>query len=170
MNDQLDTQDYSGPAPGVYRMTALDADLGFTNGSEGEAGKPQVAVLLQFDEGPHKGTTLTWYGFFTEKTKLSTIRALRTLGWESNDLSELDTVRGSAPCVVETEGDLEGVVRARVRFIGAGVLAMKNTMDDAQKKAFALSMSALAATLKVEPKKEPAAAGDAAKPATKKFF
>lgn len=145
-----------GPQPGVYPMRAIDADLGFTQGTEQEPAKPQVAVLLEFTNGPWKGTTLTWYGFFTDKTKQATIRALRSLGWQGDDLSDLSTVRGEAPCTIQMETDLEGVTRPRVRFIGGGVIAMKNTMNDEQKKAFAASMKAFAAGITAAAPAEPA--------------
>lgn len=144
--------------PGTYQMRATDADLGYTAGSENEPAKPQVAVLLEFVDGPFAGQSLTWYGFFTEKTKAGTIRALRTIGWTGNDLSDLSTARGEAPCVVQNETDLQGVARAKVRFIGGGALALKNVMSDEQKKAFAVSMQAFAAGIVSEAKK-PAEAG-----------
>lgn len=139
---------YNGPQPGVYNMRATDAELGFTQGTDAEPPKPQVGVLLEFVDGPYKGTSLTWYGFFTEKMRAGTIRALRSLGWQGDDLSELSSVRGEAPCTIQTEPDLTGVVRARVRFVGGGAIAMKTTMSDEQKKAFATSMKAFASTIK----------------------
>lgn len=138
-------QQYNGPQAGLYNMRAVDAELGFTQGTESEPAKPQVAVLLEFVDGPYRGTSITWYGFFTEKTRQSTLRALRTLGWQGDDVSDLSTVRGEAPCTVQVEADLTGVPRPRIRFIGGGVIAMKNTMTDEQKKAFAASMKAFAA-------------------------
>lgn len=153
-------------APGTYDMRATDADLGYTAGSENEPAKPQVAILLEFVEGPYAGQSLTWYGFFTEKTKTGTMRALRLLGLTGNDISDLSTVRGNAPCVVVTEPDLQGVARAKVRFIGGGALALKNVMSEEQKKAFAASMSAFAASIVAEQKKPEAEAapGTPAKP------
>lgn len=139
------TSQYNGPQPGVYPMRAVDAELGFTNGTETEPAKPQVAVLLEFLDGPFKATSLTWYGFFTDKTEKSTFLALRTLGWQGNDLSDLSTVRGEAPCTVQVEPDLEGTPRARVRFVGGGAIAMKNVMTPEQKKAFAAAMMGKAA-------------------------
>lgn len=148
--------------PGVYLMRAIDAELGYTNAKEATEGaadnapKPQVAILFEFVEGPYKGTSLTWYGFFTEKTKAATFRALRLVGWQGDDLSDLSTARGEAPCVVQNEQDLDGVWRARIRFVGSGQLAMKNVMNDEQKKAFAASMKAFASTIKAPPKEETA--------------
>jgi len=139
--------------PGVYLMRATDAELGYTAGSDTEPAKPQVALLMEFVDGPYKGLSLTWYGFFTDKTKAGTIRALRAVGWQGDDLTELTTARGEAPCTVQTEADLDGVTRARIRFIGGGVIAMKSVMNHDQKKAFAASMRAFASTI-AAPKEE----------------
>lgn len=143
--------------PGVYDMRATDADLGYTQGSEGNPPSPQVAVLMEFVDGPYKGQSITWYGFFTEKTKTGTIRALRLLGLVGDDVSDLSTVRGQAPCTVQVEPDLHGVAQAKIRFVGGGAIAMKNTMSPEQKKAFAASMQALVSTVKSEDKATPPA-------------
>ncbi len=145
---------YSGPEPGVYMMRATDADLGFTQGSDNGPPAPQVGVLLEFVDGKYKGTSITWYGYFTEKTKSSTIRALRTLGWQGDDLADLTTVRGEANCTVQVDVDLENNPRPVVRFIGGGAIAIKNVMTPEQKAAFALSMKELASGIKGPEKKE----------------
>lgn len=145
------SQNYNGPQPGLYNMRAVDAELGFTAGSDAEPPKPQVAILFEFVDGPYKGTSLTWYGFFTDKTRAGTIRALRTAGWSGNDLSDLSTCRGDAPCTIQIEPDLEGTPRARIRFVGGGAIAMKSVMSDDQKKAFAASMMAFAAGIAAPP-------------------
>jgi hypothetical protein len=129
---------------GTYMMRATDAELGFTAGGEGKDSKPQVAVLLEFVDGPHKGSTLTWYGYFTEKSKPITVRALRALGMQGNNIAEaLDTIRGETSCVVEVENDLEGNARPRVRWVGqGGSLAMKKPMSEHEKAAFSASLQA----------------------------
>jgi hypothetical protein len=144
-------QPTNGPQAGIYNMRAVDADLGFTNGSDTEPAKPQVAILFEFVDGPYKGTSITWYGFFTEKTEKSTLLALRTCGWQGNDLSDLSTVRGEAPCTIQIEADLEGVLRPKIRFVGGGAIAMKNVMTPEQKKAFAAAMMGKAAGVQSTP-------------------
>ena len=120
--------------PGKYLMCATDAQLGMTEG-----GKEQVAVLLEVVEGEFKGDSLTWYGYFTDKTTATTLKSLRALGWEGTDITKLDSVRGEAACTV-TEEEYEGKVSLRVRWVGGGGLGLKNVMDDRQKAAFAKRM------------------------------
>lgn len=133
--------------PGKYVMgvVAGQVDLGFTK-NEG----PQVAVLLEFLEGPYAGEAITWYGGFSEKARQHTIRALRSLGWQGDDLSDLSTVTGSTPCTVQVEPDQQGVLRARIRYVGGGSVALPNRMTDVQKRAFALSMKELAQSIPAE--------------------
>lgn len=154
--------------PGVYAMRAVDAELGYTQGTAEAPPAPQVAVLLEFIDGPYKGLTITWYGFFTEKTKQATVRSLRTLGFTGDNLADLATVRGEAPCTVVVENDLHGVAQARIRFVGGGAIAMKNTMSEEQKKAFATSMQAFISTVKGDDKPAAGATGPAG--SEKKFF
>ncbi len=154
--------------PGVYQMKCTDAELGFTSGSEGSEAKPQVALMLVFCDGPNEAQGLTWYGFFTEKTKAGTIRALRTLGWVGDDLGDLSTCRGEAPCTVVTEVDLNGNPRSKIRWIGGGALANKNPMNEDQKKAFAMSMRDFAKSIAGDISK--AKAENGTKVDEKKFF
>lgn len=167
-NNNADAAKKSGTTiqPGVYKMRATDAALGYTNGTPPA---PQVGVLMEFVDGPYKGLSLTWYGFFTDKTEVSTFRALRTLGKEDDDLSDLSMVTGEAPCTVVIEPDLNGVAQAKIRFIGGGAIAMKSVMSEEQKKAFAAAMKAKFSQVKAtDDKKEstPPTSGTE----TKKFF
>jgi hypothetical protein len=131
--------------PGKYRMKVVpgEVDLGFTAEK-----KPQVAVLMEFVDGENAGQALNWYGYFTDATKQSTMRALRTLGWQGNDISDLSTVTGEADCTVVVEpGYNGGSPRAKIRYIGGGGVALRDVMTEDQKRAFAASMAGLAASI-----------------------
>lgn len=130
-------------SPGRYKARATDAQLGFTEG-----GKEQVAVAFEIvSDGDHCGETITWYGYFTEKTTERTFESLRTCGWDSDDLSQLDGVRGECEIVVEHEEDQNGKERARVKWVnrpGAGGVSLKNKMSDGQRLSFAERMKGAA--------------------------
>ena len=123
---------------GTYRARALEGALGETSG-----GKEQVAVrftLLDFSP-----QTITWYGYFTDKTLESTFRALRTAGWRGQELSDLsDLSREDAPevhLVVEHATDQQGVTRARVRWVNStGGVGLKSQLSPDKAKAFAARM------------------------------
>lgn len=123
---------------GTFMMRALDAQLGYTAGD-----KPQVAVLLEYEEGPNIGQTRTWYGYFTDKTKTQTIKSLRALGLQGNDLSDLSSVRNSTACVTRLEPNQDGELVAKIAWVGAGTgVVMKNQMTPEQARAFAAAFKA----------------------------
>jgi hypothetical protein len=131
--------------PGRYAARAVATELGLTKG-----GNDQIAVELELADGEHSGERIVWYGYFTEKTAKRTVESLRICGWNGDDIaaSPLPGLGSrEVEIVVEMEDDLEGVPRARVRWInragGAGI-AMKTPMDDARKRQFAASMRGLA--------------------------
>lgn len=123
--------------PGTYRARAVEGALGTTS-----KGKEQVAV--KFDLLDFPGQTITWFGYFTDATTNSTIRALRTAGWKGTDLSDLtDLSNPETPEVwlVIEHDTYEGKTTAKVRWVNsAGGLAMKNSMDSGQAKIFAARM------------------------------
>lgn len=136
----------SGPmfAPSVYNMRCDEAVIGKT-----KDGNPQVGLLMIFTDGPYKGMGMTFYGHFTDKTDAGTIRALRTLGWQGDDLRDLSSViGGEAPCTIQTKpayGDRGP--SSEIRFIGAPAVGIKEVMPDNELDGFALRMKALAAKI-----------------------
>ena len=113
----------------------MAADLGVTG-----TGKEQVAVFLQTEDGHN----ITWYGYFTDKTVERTLETLKLCGWDSDDISDLDGIDGSAvvDIVVENE-EYEERVRSRVRWInspGGGGPALKDKMDEGSRASFAERM------------------------------
>lgn len=136
-----------GRFAGKHVARAVEAKLGYTS-----TGSEQVAVAFEVTEGELRGQTLTWFGYFSEKTVQRTLESLRNCGWQGTDISDLSTV-GSRECqiVVEEEVDQEGTARDRVRWVnalGAGRVQLKSEMGDEAKRAFAARMRALAAGVK----------------------
>lgn len=125
--------------PGFYKAKAVTWALG-----KASTGKEQVAVefaLYDADgvEGPH----LTWFGYFTDNTFESTLKALRTCGWKGADLSDLQGLDANEVQLVIEHEVYDGKTRARVRWVNAlnaGGLALKEQMDGAEAKVFAAKM------------------------------
>lgn len=125
---------------GTYRAKAVEATLGET-----KSGKEQVAVRFRLLDGDVEGQSITWYGYFTDKTIDGSFRALRTAGWRGQDLSDLtDIGREDAPevlLVIEHEIDQAGQPRPRVRWVNsAGGIGVKNVLSGDKAKAFAAKM------------------------------
>jgi len=121
---------------GTYRARAVEAALGFAG-----TGSEQVAVALELLDGESAGETITWFGYFTDKTRESTLRTLRLLGW-GGDITDLGSIGQGAvevDVVVEHETDADSTTRERVRWINrvGGGLRLKNRMTAEQKADFA---------------------------------
>lgn len=107
--------------PGTYAAVPVSAVL-----AETSKGTPQVAVLFEFHEGDDpKGPprTITWYGYLSDRAIARTVEGLRACGWTGTDVSDLSSIGATGEAcsiVVEHEPDLQGVPRARVRWVNAG--------------------------------------------------
>jgi len=157
---------------GTYRARGVDAALGYAG-----TGTEQVAVEIAILEEGFEAQHMTWYGSFSEKALKFTLKALRTLGWEGDDLSQLEGIdRNEVYIKVEHEEDQEGNLRARVQWINssAGGLQLKTRMDEGAAKAFAermkghvLATKTPAAAVSGTPRTAAASRNGAAPPKTK---
>lgn len=103
-------------------------------------GAEQVGVRLSIIDGEHAGKSCVWYGYFTEKAEERTKDQLRIAGWDDTkenviDLPGLGSTEFSL--AYEEEVTPEGDVYLKGDFINRISVAMKNKMDDAQKRSFA---------------------------------
>jgi hypothetical protein len=104
--------------------------------------KQEPQILLSFeilDEGEDFGRRITWYGFFTEKTRDSTLKALRACGWVGDDLENLGALDAQVSLVIEHEDD-DGKQRAKVRWVNSLGFKVTSPMSPSDLKAFAASM------------------------------
>lgn len=123
-------------AAGTYKARAVQGVLG-----QAGNGTDQVGVEFELTDPEVAGQRIAWYGFFTEKALETTLRALRTCGWQGQDLSDLSGIDANEVSLVVEHEEYEGATRARVRWVnGAGGLAMKAPMQADQAKSFAARM------------------------------
>lgn len=127
---------------GTWRARGVTAELGYTSQDNEQIG---VEIVFSGDQDDDvDGRHTTWYASFSEKAEAHTLKALRVFGWSGDDLSDLSGIDANeVEAVVIHEENLEGEMRARVRFInplGAGGVAMKTKMSEEQAKAFAARM------------------------------
>ncbi len=140
-------------ANGRYKAKARQWALGETG-----SGNPQVAVLFDLlDEGVTG--SITWYGFFSDKTFEHTMKGLRACGWQGSDLAELESpeagvntnevslvVENKVKEIVDPEtNETRQVTYPEVRWVnnlGGGNLSLKAPMQSDKVKAFAESMKA----------------------------
>jgi hypothetical protein len=124
---------------GRWRARGCEAALGTAQSS----GNTQVGVDLEILEGPSTGGHITWYGYFSDAAFEITMKALRCLGWEGIDLTDLSGIgRNEVLLTVDHEADEQtGEIRVRAQWINPlGGVVMGNRLDPAAAKVFAAQM------------------------------
>jgi hypothetical protein len=115
-------------------------------------GNHQIAVTFEIlDHDEFAGQEITWLGSFTDKTTERTIESLQHMGWQGDDLADLDgldvntsarTLPDSVEIVCEPD-TYEGETNLKVRWVnkpGAGRFAFKEPLTGQGLKAFAAQM------------------------------
>ncbi len=125
--------------PGTYRAHPNGFDLGYTKDS-----KPQIAVQFDILEGNGEptGSTITWFGYFTDKSRDITFKALRACGWVGDDIDAPDGFGSQDVEIVVEEDTYEGKTQLKVRWVnkpGAGI-ALQKPMNADERKRFAAEM------------------------------
>jgi len=99
---------------GKFRAKAQSGELGYsTNGNE------QVTVQFEILEGPDSGKSITWWGYFSEKSADRTLKALLDAGWDGKDVSVLGGLGGNDVRLTIDNDTYNGEVRQRVRWVNA---------------------------------------------------
>lgn len=130
---------------GIYLATVQSHTIGET-----KKGDPQAVVTFNFktEAGPQ---LINWYGYFTEKTTETTVKALVVCGLKGNNPAGELEIGKEVQIVIENEADDEGIKRSKVRWVnqvGGGVKQM--APDLAKAKLSALEGAVLAARSKMK--------------------
>lgn len=148
-------------AQGQHLARAIEAAFGKTQG-----GKHQIAVQFELLES-ETGDTITWFGYFTERSRKYTFDALRICGWNSDRIKHAATDIMNSPQEVELKvvhETYEGETRAKVRFVnrpGDGGLRMAAPLAGQELDAFDAEMrGAVVAHQQENPVDEGPAHGD----------
>lgn len=122
---------------GVYLAVAVSWGLGLTS-----TGKEQLGVEFEFLDERLAGQRITWFGYFTDRAFDVTLKALRTLGWQGSDLSDLrDLDSNQVNLVIENE-EYQGRYYPRVRWINPlnSGIPLRSQMDPNAARSFAERM------------------------------
>lgn len=129
---------------GTYRARPKSATLSVSG-----SGKEQVSVVFDLLDPGFEGQTLQWWGYFSsDKAVEIAVKALRTCGWQGNDLQDLTSVdpECEVELVVELE-EYEGKTRPKVKWVNAPGGPTAPPLEAQKAKAFAASMKARIAAL-----------------------
>lgn len=150
----------------TYRARA-SSSAGFGMSSKGNS---QIAIDCEILTEGFQGERIAWVGTFSPGATDRTLEALRIMGWQGEDLAELDAGCDVAKLIPEefdlacdVEADLEGVDRLKANWvnrIGGGRFAFKTKLEGGELKAFAASMKdAVKNARGGAPRAKPAASG-----------
>jgi hypothetical protein len=121
---------------GIFRGKARSWGLG-----ESKSGKEQVGVEFEILTPDAEFKTLTWYGYFTEKTLDRTIESLRIMGWTGNDLEQLSGLDTNEVDLVVDEEEYEGKLHTKVQWVNrVGGLQIKAPLSPEKTRSFAAAM------------------------------
>lgn len=155
-----DPRDQRGAAPPSQQQRSAAPDDGETLFPEGDfvvrpvkhkigfagTGTEQIGVRLQVMEGPQKGKYIVWYGSFTDASEDITIKAMRALGFEGDNIYDCSSMYANpehtAIAVVAHEQNQNGKLVSKVKWINGADVAMKEEMNDAELRSFAQRMRA----------------------------
>jgi len=133
---------------GTFRAVAIpqsnDHGTTMVQWGKSKAGNKQVLLMFHLLDGPQVGRDVPWFGNFTKDSYARTLESLRACGWQGDDLAVVgnQTLDQEVSVVVETK-EYEGKVRTRVAWVnkpGAGGIALKDPLSDAELRQFAAQM------------------------------
>jgi hypothetical protein len=141
--------------PGKYRARATEWGLGETSNNNMQIGVAFECLDLE------PGTGITWYGSLTDAALEYTLKDLRAMGWQGDDITELDNNGGKLDArdvqIVVVHEEYQGKTRAKVKWVNsAGGLAMTNRVTGDKLKGFAAGLRGK--ILGLEPGRKPAPA------------
>jgi hypothetical protein len=140
---------------GRHKARAVDAQL-----ITAQNGNKNVAITFELIEAPHAGRQLTYYGSFSEAAAEHTAKALIVAGFEGDDVSQLQTVRGEVALQIEIETAPDGRERPRIKFVNSLTPTFKSKVPPNEAKRFAGEVRGL--FHRVRAKTGPSASGGSA--------
>jgi hypothetical protein len=130
--------------PGIYRGKAI---AGSEQYGETKNHNDQIVLDLQLDTGDTVSTFLV----FSEKAAPWSIKRLRALGWQGDNLADLTGIDSSEVDIEVKYEEYQGEMKMKVQIMVGGTVTLENQFDDKGKKAFAAKHAALAKATRTAP-------------------
>jgi hypothetical protein len=123
---------------GRYPVIAVSFSFGVGKQAE------QVGVACQFQEGPGKGQIRPWRGSFSDNAIEFTLRGLRALGWQGDDLRKIDGIlpkNGGKVAIATLEHEeYEGKWREKIAWLNDDGVAFSKPLEGPDFEKFAARM------------------------------
>lgn len=112
---------------------------------ESKSNTPQIGINLEIIGGEHEGTQITTILYFTEASAPYAIARLRSLGWQGDNLENLDGINENEALARVSYETYEGKERMKVDIMtGGGTFTFNKPLNPQQKRAFAAQFKPLA--------------------------
>lgn len=135
--------DYDIIQAGRHRAVCIGTDHSFSS----EKGTPCVALGFRLSPGDvDENRVITAFRYVTDKTEEYVIKDLLTLGWQGEDMGNInDAELANEVELTIMHEEYNGVVRAKVKYIdpiGGGMIKSETPMTEAQRADFGRQMKA----------------------------
>jgi hypothetical protein len=123
--------------PSTYTAVARSWELGLSKNKT-----EQIAVRFEILDGEFAGHFITWFGYFSDAARDRTMEALRTCGWNGDDILALTGMGSCKVSLVIEDEHYQGKTHSKVRWVNrlGGGVKMASTMDEARRRLFAARM------------------------------
>lgn len=131
-------------------LAVCSGSVQFGETGEGDNKKEQVVVqfVVNDEHSAFNGWTISWFGYFTDKTIDRTFEALRYLGWVGDELAELPDLAAAGQLsnqveIVIDHEEYEGEWQAKVRWVnkpGGGAVRLKKPLEGRELASFSARM------------------------------
>lgn len=132
--------------PGIYRGKAVAGSEQYGQTSNGN---DQIVLDLQLDTGDTVSTFLV----FSDKAAQWSIKRLRALGWEGDNLGDLTGIDRSEVDIEVKYEEYKGELKMKVQIVAGGTVTLENQFDAKEKKAFAAKYAKMVQSSKPSPAK-----------------
>lgn len=100
-----------------------------------------IGIRCRLTEGPHAGKDRIWYGYFTDAAMPATMRGIRALGMNTDDISDCSSMYretgGKIALATLEHNEYEGSWSERIAWINDDGVVMKDKLEGPALKAFA---------------------------------
>jgi hypothetical protein len=112
-------------------------------------GEPQIAVDMQIEGGDFEGASMTVVFSFSGKAPEYSIKKLRMMGWQGDNLEDLSGIDANAIPVRVFDHTHNGKTYRKMEVVygGEGKFKFQKQMDARQKRGFAQAFMGLAKTI-----------------------
>lgn len=117
---------------GNYNAKALSASL-----SQTSKGDPQLEIRCEITEGDLAGSNITYFGYFSEKALPITFKAMRTAGWQGDNVEDLTSINGGEISIAVIQDTYNGKTKNKIAWINP---KRASPLDASKAKTFADQM------------------------------